>query len=129
MPPQVFIREGLAMYFDKNHKGINNLNWVAYYINTKQYVEISKLIIDENFYKISWNITYPIAGAFTEYIITRYGIDSYIEFYKSIDSINFNYICENVFEKNLSDLENEFIKYVKSLKSNISLFKELSYFR
>ncbi|MGL5416363.1 MAG: hypothetical protein ACRDAU_11935 [Clostridium sp.] len=125
VPPQAFIREGLAMYFDKNHRGINNLNWVAYYIDTEQYIKISKLILDEEFCEISWNITYPIAGAFTEYIITRYGIDNYIKFYKSIDNINLNYICENVFKKNLGDLEDEFIKYIKSLKSNISLIKEL----
>lgn len=125
-PSQVFIREGLAMYFDKNHKGISNLNWTNYYINNGEYIGLEKLILNENFYEISWNKTYPIAGAFTEYMIMRYGIDKYIEFYGDIDYDNLNCICNNLFGKKFSELEEGFIEYIKSLKSNMKICENIN---
>lgn len=120
-PPQVFIREGLAMYFDKHHWGISNSNWVSYFINRNKYINISNLTLNNEFYKKPWNITYPIAGAFTDYLITIYGIDKYIEFYKAIDT-NFNESFYNVFGIDISEFEANFIKYIKSLKTNKELF-------
>ena len=119
-PPQVFVREGLAMYFDKHHFGISNSNWVAYFMYSDKYINISNLISNDEFYKNPWNITYPIAGAFTDYIITTYGIDKYIEFYKALDT-NFNDNFYNVFGIDVNEFEVNFIKYIKSLKTNKDL--------
>lgn len=120
-PPQVFIREGLAMYFDKHHWGISNSNWVSYFIESEKYINISNLISNEEFYKNPWNITYPIAGAFTDYIITTYGIEKYREFYKFID-VDFRVCFYNVFGIDIDEFEIDFIKYIKSLKTNKELF-------
>ena len=120
-PQQVFIREGLAMYFDKHHWGISNSNWVSYYIHNDKYINISKLTSNEEFYNNPWNITYPIAGAFTDYLITTYGIDKYIEFYKILDT-NFNEDFYNVFGIDINEFETNFIRYIKSLKTNKDLF-------
>ena len=113
-PPQVFIREGLAMYFDKNHWGISNTNWVSYFIYSDKYIHISNLMCNEEFYKSPWNITYPIAGAFTNYLITIYGVDKYLMFYKDIDA-DFNLSFYNTFGISIYEFEIEFIKYIKSL--------------
>ena len=116
-PPQVFIREGLAMYFDKHHWGISNSNWVSFFIHSDRYISISNLTSDDEFYKNPWNITYPIAGAFTDYIITLYGIEKYIAFYKILGT-NFNANFYNVFGIDISEFELSFIKHIKGLKTN-----------
>lgn len=121
IPQQVFVREGLAMYFDKHHFGISNSNWVSYFIYIDKYINISDLISNEEFYKHPWNITYPIVGAFTDYIITTYGIDKYIEFYKTLGT-DFDADFYNVFGININKFETNFIKYIKSLKTNKDLF-------
>jgi len=124
IPPQVFIREGLAMYFDKYHLGFNNLNWVAYFIDTNKYISISQLILDDEFYKYNWAITYPIAGAFTEYLITMYGIEKYKEFYKKLSN-DFEHWFYKIYGISISEFENDFIEYINSFKSNKKVFKLL----
>ncbi|RDY28150.1 hypothetical protein CHL78_006030 [Romboutsia weinsteinii] len=123
-PKQVFIREGLAMYFDKHHWGISNSNWVSYFTASKKYISISALISNEEFYKYPWNITYPIAGAFTDYLITIYGIEKYIEFYKVLDS-DFEGCFYKVFGIGFKQFEDNFIHYISSLKTSKELFKLL----
>lgn len=39
------------------------------------------MIDEEEFYKVDCNFSYPIMGAFTEYLILCYGIERYKEFY------------------------------------------------
>lgn len=123
-PPQVFIREGLAMYFDKQHFGISNLVWAKHFINTEKYITISELINNDDFYKYSWSTTYPIAGAFTEYLITVYGIEKYKLFYKNLDK---DFISEfnKVFEISLESFEKDFILYLDSFKVNEKLLELL----
>lgn len=81
-PNVTAIREGLAMYFDKKWWGIQNLDWTGYFIKTGKYVSINDLLDDEIFYSIDCSIAYPIVGAFTEWLISSYGIDKYLQFYK-----------------------------------------------
>ncbi|MEG2788346.1 MAG: hypothetical protein RR942_11080 [Romboutsia sp.] len=123
-PPQVFMREGLAMYFDKQLFGINNLNWVSYFINNNKYINISSLIVNDEFYKKPWNITYPIAGVFTDYIISVYGIDTYLKLYTLLDN-NFENCFYKVFKISLEEFEIDFVKYIHSFKTNEDLFKLL----
>lgn len=123
-PPQVFLREGLAMYFDKHHWGISNSNWVSYFIHSDTYINISELISNESFYSYPWNITYPIAGAFTDYIIGIYGIDKYMEFYRVVDH-DFRRSFYEIYGVDIEAFEIDFIKYIKSLKVNKELFNLL----
>ncbi|MGL5755455.1 MAG: hypothetical protein ACRCYC_09040 [Paraclostridium sp.] len=112
------------MYFDKQLFGINNLNWVSYFINNNKYINISSLILNDEFYKNPWNITYPIAGVFTDYIISVYGIDKYLKLYKLLDA-NFENCFYKVFKISLEEFEIDFIKYINSFKTNEDLFKLL----
>lgn len=124
-PPQVFIREGLAMYFDKQHFGISNLVWAKYFISANKYISISKLIDKDSFYKYSWSLTYPIAGAFTEYLITIYGIGKYKLFYKSLNE-DFKGCFNKVFGISLEEFERDFTLYLDSFKVNEKLLQLLN---
>ena len=84
-PNTQFIREGLAMYFDKVWWGISNFEWTKYYIKKDENINICELFDNNTFYNSNCAFSYPIAGAFTEYIINLYGFDSFIEIYKEKD--------------------------------------------
>lgn len=116
-PPQTFIREGLAMFFDKVSLRIPNYSWVKFFIDNKLYVNVEDLIIDENFYKYSDLITYPIAGEFVEYLILNYGIEKFRLFYSSLKE-DFETIFFNVFNISLVDANKKFVRYINSIGSN-----------
>lgn len=84
-PECVAIREGLAMCFDQTWWGIENSKWVSDFLRTGQYISLVQLLDDETFYSEDCAITYPIMGAFTEWLIETYGIEKYLQFYKGDD--------------------------------------------
>ena len=83
LPESRFLKEGLAMYFDETWWGEANERWVKRYQEENQLPEIKELFADSCFSRIDCSITYPIAGAFTKFLIARYGQPKYIEIYKS----------------------------------------------
>ncbi|MBW9145820.1 hypothetical protein KTC92_06620 [Clostridium sp. CM027] len=118
MPPQTFIREGLAMCFDKVSLGIPNYSWVKFFIDNDLYANIEDLVIDENFYKYSYLITYPIAGAFVDYLISLFGIDKFKLFYCSLKEEDFKVNFFEIFNITLSNANRKFIKYINSIGNN-----------
>ena len=76
------------MYFDRKWWGIQNLDWTVYFIKTNKYIQINQLLNDDIFFNHDCSITYPIMGAFTDWLISTYGIEKYLEFYKQEDIIN-----------------------------------------
>ncbi|MEG2289014.1 MAG: hypothetical protein RSA29_12265 [Clostridium sp.] len=117
IPPQTFIREGLAMFFDKGYWGVPNYSWVNFFINRGLYVNIGELINKEGFYKHNHIITYTIAGAFVAYIIDIFGVNKFKEFYSSLDN-EFEDRFLGKFKISLDELEKKFIDYIKVLKTN-----------
>lgn len=109
-PNEAFIREGLAMYFDKQYRGINNLTWTNFFISNNEYTPLNILFNNDEFFNVSDTITYPIAGAFTEYIISLYGLDTYRKLY--MDG-SFKAKLENILGISLDSLESDFIEYMK----------------
>lgn len=123
-PKQNFIREGLAMFFDRVWWGIPNQAWTKEFINSNAYININNLMNNDEFFKYSDSITYPIAGAFTEYLINAYGIEKYKKFYSySTDNIENHFI--NIFNITLGDAENDFIKYLDTLRYNEVIYKAI----
>ena len=82
-PSSAFVREGLAMYFDKTWWGRPNEDWVKEFQRESSLPNIFDLFSDEVFYQYSDAVTYPIAGALTNYLITAYGISSFLHFYRN----------------------------------------------
>ena len=121
-PSQNFIREGLAMFFDKTWWGISNFAWVAYFFKNNKLPRLCDLIENSNFHRHSDIITYPLSGAFTEYIISVFGIKTYKEFYKSLDE-NFNACFQKTFDISFDKAELKFVKYMKSIDVNKDIFK------
>lgn len=109
IPDSAGVREGLAMFFDRKWHGISNLDWVQFYINENKYKSIVHMLDDEEFYKVDCNVSYPIMGAFTEYLILCYGIKKYKEFY-SFQKVKEGFM--KVFGQDIEILEKEFREYI-----------------
>ncbi|GAA0788203.1 hypothetical protein [Hathewaya limosa] len=126
-PPQVFIREGLAMYFDKVYLGISNYAWTKYFLENNLYVGLKDLLENEKFYKCDCNISYPIAGAFTEYIMGILGVDKYKKFYSELNKEVYKKI-ETTFGSDLLKLEEGFKKYISCIGMNKEVYKIISHY-
>ena len=112
-PESSAIKEGLAMYFDRKWWGIQNLDWTGYFIKTNKYISIVKLLDDDYFFNLDCEITYPIMGAFTDWLISTYGIEKYLNFYKQKDVIN---ALKNLYNKTPLEMNQLFVDYVNLFK-------------
>lgn len=114
-PEPQFIREGLAMFFDRYWWGIDNYSWTCRYLERGDMPSIASLLIRENFNCFDCMITYPIAGTFTSYLIDRYGMSRYLEFYKTCGSSPERAI-EKIFGETIEAIEESFIRYIKMFR-------------
>lgn len=105
------VREGVAMYFDRKWWGIHNMDWTAYYLRNAQYTPMDKLFDKETFFAGEDYVFYPIVGAFTEYLLATYGVDTFLKFY--CQNGNMVEAFENVYEKPLKDMDSEFVNYIR----------------
>ena len=70
--------------------------------------QLMKKTPNEEFKKVNFVITYTIAGAFTEYLLLSFGIDTYKEFYSNLnDDIEGSF--QKAFKNSLEDMENNFL--------------------
>ena len=104
------IREGLAMYFDRQWWGIHNLEWVNYYLKTGQYVSVDQLLEKDFFFNVDCSVSYPIMGAFTEYLITTYGQAAYTDLYSRANPAE---AMTEVYHKSPAELDREFAAYIR----------------
>lgn len=109
-PPCPAITEGLAMYFDRKWWAIQNLDWTGYYLKTGRYIGIDKMLSREGFFSEDCSITYPIVGAFTDWLISTFGIERYMQMYKQND---IPAAMVEVFKKTPEELNEAFTDYVQ----------------
>ena len=114
-PPCPAITEGLAMYFDRKWWGIQNMDWTGYYLKTGRYIGIHKLLNREVFFSEDCSITYPIMGAFTDWLIATYGIERYMQMYKRND---IPAAMVALFKKTPEELNREFVSYVQLFRND-----------
>ena len=117
-PNSCAIREGLAMYFDRKWWGIQNIDWVGYFIRNDKIIPIDELLDNEVFFANDCSITYPIMGAFTDWLIANYGMNKYLDLYKYEDTKKAILI---VYEKSAEELNQAFIDYVKLFETDTVL--------
>ncbi len=67
------------------------------------------VLSEDDFYDLEWVKTYPVAGAWTDYIIGAYGIDKYKEFYCSKE---YSESAKAVFGRTLRELHQEFVRWL-----------------
>ena len=78
-PASSFIREGLAMYMDEEWWGKGNTAWVSDFLADGRYVGVDQLLDNESFWSYPDEITYPLAGAFTLWLIEQLGMRKYLD--------------------------------------------------
>lgn len=116
------VREGLAMYFDRKWWGIQNLDWVSYFLSRDMYLPIDKLLDKEAFFDGDCSITYPIMGAFTDYLIATYGIGRYMDMYRQSDMAE---AMETVYGKSPAQLNDDFVSYTRLFRVDEGLEKRM----
>lgn len=112
-PNSAAIVEGLAMHFDKGWWKIPNELCTYVYIRDKRYVPIKNMITDEKFYETADMISYPIMGAFTSFLIKKYGIEKYLKLYQKQD--DWIAAFENIYHVQLSVLEEKFVQTIMEM--------------
>ena len=117
-PDRPAVREGLAMYFDRKWWGIQNLDWVGYYLKTGEYLSVEQLLEKDFFFQTPCGISYPIMGAFTDYLIATYGRSNYLRFYGAEDTLR---AMEEVYGKTPQELSREFEAYAGLFKLDATL--------
>ena len=119
-PASQFIREGLAMFFDHYWWGIDHYSWMQWYIEQGKNPPIADLLENDKFNEYSDVLTYPIAGAFTAYLIERFGTEKYVAFYKC-SAEKGSQAFEDRLGVPVDRLENDFIGFMKmfSLRDDI----------
>ncbi len=112
------------MYFDRVWWGIANESWTRCYINKGTLKSIRAWIDDDAFYEVSEAVSYPAAGAFTDYIIKRFGIDTYLKFWANLQSE-----AEQLFEKcfgiSFAAACDDFIAYMNMFKDDGAVEKRM----
>lgn len=121
-PDSPAIREGLAMYFDRKWWAIQNLDWCGYFLETDRYISVAELLRKEAFFDADCAISYPIMGAFTDYLIATYGNAAYVEMYKQQDIPQ---AMQKVFGKSPEELSAEFEDYVKLFRVDPELKRRM----
>lgn len=103
------IREGLAMYFDRKWWGISNWEWAGYYLKRNGSLPAAAWLEKAAFFEEDCSLTYPVMGAFTEYLMTTYGLDAYLRLYRQE---NMQSGMETVYGKTPEQLQEEFERYI-----------------
>ncbi len=78
-PTSAFLSEGLAMFMDGEWWGKPNTEWVKAFLRDGSYRSVFALADDETFWNAPCEISYPIAGAFTAFLIERLGAEVFLE--------------------------------------------------
>lgn len=113
-PRSAFVREGLAMYFDKTWNGFPNISWTRFHIDYGTVRNLSDLHRDACFFEYAESVTYPIAGAYTEFLITRFGMESYKAFYSAWCKTDTDPYLE-LFKEDREEAAARFLNYIRSL--------------
>lgn len=78
-PTSAFISEGLAMYFDKQWQGKTNKLICREMLNLGTLPDALPLFDNEKFFALKEEITYPLAGAFTKFLVQRLSMKVFLK--------------------------------------------------
>ena len=122
-PNSVAVREGLAMYFDRKWWSIENLDWVGLYLKTGRYIPVNRLLDDDFFFSKNCAVTYPIVGAFTDWLISAYGIKSYRDMYRQKNAPQ---AMAQIYGKTPVELNAAFEEYVRLFRTDEALERRMA---
>lgn len=113
-PESDFVIEGLAMSFDKLWWSVPNETWTAYYKAKHPDLSIKDLFDNDIFDETGCVIAYPIAGAFSKFLIDTFGIDQYLNFYK-YDGCDYEEAVYTIFGVSFLEIETAFWNNMKGI--------------
>lgn len=112
-PTCTFLSEGLAMFTDGEWWGKPNTEWVKEFLKDGRYRSVFALADDDTFWNEPCEITYPIAGAFTAFLIERLGASAFLErVYKPKAPLAEK--TEQIFHQTSEAIEHDFIDWIKA---------------
>lgn len=123
-PESDFLVEGLAMFFHGLWWGIPNEVWASYHKAKHTALSVSSLLDNGSFSEVSCAITYPVAGAFTAFLIHTYGMDKYLELYR-YDGCVYEEIIYSVYCISLSELERSFWAQMRKVSFDASILEDM----
>jgi len=122
-PESPAVREGLAMYFDRKWWGIHNQDWAGFFLRTGRYQPVYKLLDRDYFFSFDCSVTYPIMGAFTDYLICSFGINMYLAFYASNEKAPEALL--HVYHKTPEELDSAFVAYIRLFRTDEAVEKRM----
>ena len=116
-PDSNFIREGLAMYMDRCWWGRPNEKWAAEFIQANQSISLEELLCNERFWVFPEEITYPLSGAFTRWLVEEMGMRRYLEVVYRDGNQTLASI-EAFFGRSFSEIEQVFREWIAKTTKN-----------
>lgn len=115
-PWQGFIIEGLAMYMDETWWGEANEKWVRKFLADESYVPLARLLPNSNYYDVPCEISYPIAGAFTRYLVETLTLPVYLhKVYAAGCDAQEDACLPALLGKPLQAIEADFLQWVRTI--------------
>lgn len=112
LPPQLF-REGLAEYLSKTWHGKPHSYWAEKFRKESKIYLITKLINDDFWYETDDIVSYPEAGAFIGFLISKIGRLKFLELYGELNrgknSQENEKLISTITGKTLQDWENDWL--------------------
>ncbi len=80
-PDCPFLREGLAMYFDKVWWSVPNEDWCRYYQGLGKLPSLESMLNKEVFFETDCRVSYPMAGFFVQWFLENWGKEKFLSLY------------------------------------------------
>ena len=118
------LAEGLAVYTDRLWWSIPNELCVQMFRENGKYVSVDVMIdtfsneLDDPFYKVHSNYSYPIMGAFVGFLVGEKGIERFLQLY-AYSETDWKNEFVRIYGKSLTELESEFLLYIENLKFDL----------
>ena len=120
-----FLEEGVVCAMDALWWGIDNAAWVAYYRKNKICPSVAQLLLlsREDFYAVEDHIAFPLAGAFVNYLLIRFGKDLFRQYYLQE---TYSVTDQTVFGCSLWEIERDFFQYIDFLTYDEVIFERIA---
>lgn len=113
-PP--LLAEGIGNYFSLSHYYTKKL------IANQRWVPLNELLITKDYRKQPKDVAFWEASSFVRFLIKTYSTDNFKIMYNQATDLTLSQTIEEVYQKNLSVLEKEWLSYLKTQKDSISDF-------
>lgn len=123
-PHSDFLVEGLAMYFDRIWWGLPNESWASFYLVREPGMYIEQMLDNRVFAGYDCTRSYPVAGAFTGFLIQMHGIAPYLALYR-YHGHDYAREFQRIYRLSICQLEAAFRDYLKQFSFHAQTMEEM----